>query len=102
MIHAYISDGSSGYDQYRFRTEEGSSVPRQNNLLVSSLTVLRLDANFVENNVHNDSVLWENMLPNSPYSINPLRMKFEEESTGTYISRLTKKIKCYAYSIPDF
>ena len=25
------------------------------------------------------------MMPNSPYAISPLRMKFEEETTGTFI-----------------
>ena len=83
----YLSDGSSGYDQYRFRESEGDSggVPRQNNLLVSSLTILRLDADFTENDAPTSSILFENLMPNSPYAICPLRMKFEEESNGTII-----------------
>ena len=73
-------DGSSGYSQYRFR-----DAPNQNNLMVSTLTILRLDADYVDVGTGESvkSILWENMMPNSPYAISPLRMKFEEESTGT-------------------
>ena len=77
----YISDGSSGYSQYRYK-----DAPDQNNLLVSTLTILRLEAVYMDMGTGESvrSTLWENMMPNSPYAISPLRMKFEDESTGTF------------------
>ena len=46
------------------------------------MTILRLEAHYGENQ-NEVSILFENLLPNSPYAISPLRMKFEEETTGT-------------------
>ena len=71
-------DGSSGYGHYRWKGEEA----RQNNLLVSTMIILRLEARYVENGENLRATLFENLMPNSPYSITPLRMKFEEETTG--------------------
>ena len=77
-----FSDGSSGYSQYRYK-----GAPGQNNLLVSTLTILRLVVEYqdLSTGQYERSILWENMMPNSPYAISPLRMKFEEETTGTLI-----------------
>ena len=47
---------------------------------MSTLIILRLEAKYGEKE---RAILFENLLPNSPYAISPLRMKFEEETTGT-------------------
>ena len=78
LIFLITLDGSSGYGQYRFK-----DAPDQNNLMVSSLTILRLVVEYEDqNNQTVLSTLWENLMPNSPYAITPLRMKFEAETTG--------------------
>ena len=79
--HHTFSDGSSGYSEYRYR---GSDVV-QNNLFVSSLTVLRLVAEYKENGQTQKNILFQNLMPNSPYAVSPLRFKFEPETTSNYL-----------------
>ena len=49
---------------------------------MSTLIILRLEARYIEDGENIRATLFENLLPNSPYAITPLRMKFEEETTG--------------------
>ena len=73
-----FADGSGNHSHYRY-VDAGD----QHNLFMSTMTVLRLQAEFfVEGCGSEKRTLWENLMPNSPYAISPLRLKFEKETTG--------------------
>ena len=73
----YGADGSGNHSHYRYVDAED-----QNNLFISTMTILRLEARFEENGSTVRRTIYENLMPNSPYSISPLRLKFEKETTG--------------------
>ena len=81
-------DGSGCHAQYRAADGDGID---QSTMFISSYCSLRIVAEWTDDDgMLQKTILWENLMANSPYAHSPLRMKYCSES-----KEVCKKIKLH-------
>ena len=77
--YKFGGDGSGSHAQYR--AVDADEID-QNTMFISMFCAIRIHAEWTDSDGNfQKSVLWENLMANSPYAHSPLRMKYTKESS---------------------